>query len=254
MSKKTISKALFDLDNVFDVDDFLFVYQEELTDARTDAEIDLWTKLLGMEPPMKLLDLACGFGRHSNRLAALGYDVVGVDYTSGFLAIARQVADRLGVKVDYRQGDMRQIDFVNQFDRALLLFTSFGYFEDVENLHVLENMLRALTPGGKLGMDIPNRDAVVKDLPADTVIEKPDGLVINRLSFDTLTGHLYNHRIIIRGSLRKDKPHVVRLYNATEMQNMLKKAGAIDISIYGYDGQPLTPASSGMWVVASKPA
>jgi SAM-dependent methyltransferase len=245
--------ALFNLDNVFDVDDYLFVYQDDLTEERADSEIAVWTDLLHMEPPLKILDLACGFGRHSNRLAALGYDVTGVDYTPGFLAIARQVAGKLGVRVDYQQGDMRQIDFVDRFDRVLLLFTSFGYFTDAENLRVLENMVRALKPGGKLGLDIPNRDAVVKDLPADYVIEKLDGLVLNRLSFDPLTGYMYNRRVIIRDGQRKDKAHVVRLYNATEIQAMLKKAGAAEISLYGHDGRPLSLTSSGMWIVASKP-
>ena len=44
------------------------------------------------------------------------------------------------VQVDYRQGDMRRASFLNEFDRVLLLFTSFGYFEDEENVQVLENM------------------------------------------------------------------------------------------------------------------
>ena len=234
-------------------EDYLRVYLPYLAPKRTEREIVGLLGLLGLKPGNKILDLACGFGRHSNRLAALGYDVTGVDYTPGFLAIARQVAGKLGVRVDYQQGDMRQIDFVDQFDRVLLLFTSFGYFTDAENLRVLENMVRALKPGGKLGLDIPNRDAVVKDLPADYVIEKPDGLVLNRLSFDPLTGYMYNHRVIIRDHQRKDKAHVVRLYNATEIQDMLRRVGAAEINLYGHDGQPLTLTSSGMWIVASKP-
>ncbi len=253
MNEHAVSSALFDLEDVFNVDDYLFVYQDDLTEARADSEISMWTKLLTMEPPMKILDLACGFGRHSNRLAALGYDVTGIDYTPGFLDIARQVAEKLGVQVKYQQQDMRQIDFVDRFDRILLLFTSFGYFTDEGNLRVLEAMVRALKPGGQLGLDIPNRDAVVQDLPADFVIEKPDGLVINRLSFDALTGYLVNRRIILRENQRKDKPHVVRLYNPTEIRDMLKNAGAAEIHLYGNDGLPLTTASSGMWIVASKP-
>lgn len=253
MNEKMELNDLFDLNSVFDVDDYLFVYEDDLTEARADSEIAMWTKLLHMNPPMKILDLACGFGRHSNRLAASGYEVTGVDYMPGFLAIARQVANRLGVRVEYQQGDMRRIDFVDQFDRALLLFTSFGYFNDEENLRVLKNMVHSLKPGGMLGLDIPNRDVVVKDLPVDYVIEKPNGLVINRLSFDSLTGYFYNRRLILRDNQRKEKSHVVRIYNPTEIRDLLIKAGAIDISIYGNDGQPLTLDSSGMWVVASKP-
>lgn len=246
-------KPLFDLDCVFDVDDYMFVYQDDLTDERSDSEIALWTKLLEMGAPLKVLDLACGFGRHANRLAALGYSVTGLDFTAGFLEIARKEAERLGVQVEYRQVDMRQVCFVEEFDRVLLLFTGFGYFEDEENIRVLENMARALKPGGMLGFDIPNRDVVVKDLPRDYVIDKSGDLVINRLSFDILSGRFHNRRIVIRNGVRKDKPHSIRLYNSTEIHDLLNRAGLEDHKIFGYGGQPLTDQSGGMLVVARKP-
>ena len=68
----------------------------------------------------------------------------------GFLEIARQKAVELNVSPRFIQMDMRQIEFDQEFDRILLLFTSFGYFEDRENLLVLEKVVRALKPGGLL--------------------------------------------------------------------------------------------------------
>ncbi len=166
MSKKTSTSALFNLEAVFEVDDYLFTYQDDLTDERSDAEVVSLVKLLKIDSPMKILDLACGFGRHTNRLAALGHAVTGIDYMPGFLAIARKKAAEMGLQVDYRQGDMRQLSFVEAFDRVLLLFTNFGYFAERANLLVLQQIARALKPGGLLGFDIPNRDVAVKGLPA----------------------------------------------------------------------------------------
>jgi SAM-dependent methyltransferase len=202
---------------------------------------------------MKILDLACGFGRHANRLATLGHSVTGVDLQPGFLELARREAERMGVKVEYHQGDMRRIQFAEEFDRVLLLFTSFGYFEDVENAQVMENIARALKPGGLLGFDIPNRDVVVKDLPVSHVIDKDGNLIINRLSFDAITGRFHNRCIVIRDGIRKDKPHSVRLYNATEIRDLLNRAGLEVYRILGYDGQPLSANSRGMVIVAKKP-
>jgi SAM-dependent methyltransferase len=253
MSENTSPKALFDLNAVFEVDDYMYVYRDDLTDERSDAEVASLVKLLELDSPMKILDLACGFGRHANRLAALGHSVTGVDFTPGFLEIARKEAEGMGVKVEYRQGDMRQINFVEEFDRVLLLFTSFGYFEDDENVQVMENVARALKPGGLLGFDIPNRDAVVKDLPTSGVIDKDGDLIINRLSFDVVTGRFHNRRIVIRDGVRKDKPHSVRLYNATEIRDLLNRAGLQVYKILGYDGQPLSASSRGMMIIARKP-
>jgi 2-polyprenyl-3-methyl-5-hydroxy-6-metoxy-1,4-benzoquinol methylase len=63
--------------------------------------------LLELESPMKIFDLACGFGRHANRLAALGHFVTGIDYTPGFLEIAQKDAREWNVQVDYRLTEMR---------------------------------------------------------------------------------------------------------------------------------------------------
>jgi SAM-dependent methyltransferase len=171
----------------------------------------------------------------------------------GFLEMARHRAAEKGVQVDYRQGDMRQLDFVEEFDRVLLLFTSFGYFEDNENLRVLENVARALKPGGMLGLDIPNRDAVTKDVPSTHVIDRDGDLTINRLSFDVLSGRFHNHRILIRDGVRKDKPFSIRLYNTNEIRDLLDRAGLEIIKMVGYGGQPLTADSRGIMLVAQRP-
>jgi SAM-dependent methyltransferase len=253
MSHNTVSKVPFDLDAVFEVDDYMYVYRDDLTDERSDAEVASLVKLLELDSSIKILDLACGFGRHANRLAALGHSVIGVDFMPGFLEIAREKAAEMGVQVDYRQGDMRQVSFVEEFDRVLLLFTTFGYFEDEENVQVLENMARALKPGGLLGFDIPNRDVVVKDLPTSDVIDKDGDLLINRLSFDVLTGRFHNRRIVIRNGVRKDKPFSIRLYNATEIRDLLNRVGLEVYKMLGGDGQPLSASSRRMVVIARKP-
>ena len=253
MSERAVSDPLFSLEDVFEVEDYLFAYGDELTDARSDAEVSWVVKLLEIDRPVRILDLACGFGRHALRLAALGHTVTGVDYTPGFLALARQKAAEMGVQVDFRQGDMRQVSFVNEFDRVLLLFTSFGYFEDSENEQVIKNMARALKPGGWLMFDVQNRDTVLKDLPPADVIEKGGDLLINRLSFDALTGRFHNRRIVVRDGIRKDKPFSIRLYNATEMRDLLERAGLVDHRLLGEDDKPLSARSRRMVVMARKP-
>jgi len=253
MSQSSFRKPLFDLDAVFGVDDYLYFYSDSLTDERSNAEVALLMKMLELDSPMKILDLACGFGRHSNRLAALGHSVTGIDLMSDFLEIARKKAAEMGVRVDYRQGDMRQISFTEEFDRVISLYTSFGYFEDDENGLVMENMSRALKPGGLLLLDVPNRDVVVKGLPRSSVIDKNGDLMIDRVSFNALTGRSHNQRIVIRNGVRKDKPFSIRLYNATEIRDLLYKVGLDVCKVSADDGQPLSVGSRRIVVTARKP-
>jgi SAM-dependent methyltransferase len=254
MSEEPGSGPLFDVASIFEVDDYLYFYAESLTEERTEREVAALVELLDLQPPLRLLDLACGHGRHANRLAALGHTVTGVDITPGFLEIARRDAAAMGVQVDYRQGDMRRLPFEAAFDCVLLLFTAFGYFDDAGNLQVLENVARALRPGGVFVFDVPNRDMTAHVLRPYMVIEKDGNLMIDRSSFDMLAGLWSNQRIVIRDGVRKDKPFSIRVYNATELRERLARAGLVVDGIYGgWDGQLPSTKSGRLVVVARKP-
>jgi len=211
----------------------------------------LLVKVLQLDAPLKILDLACGHGRHANRLAALGHKVTGFDLTEGFLEIARRDAQQCGVQVDYRQGDMRFMDIGPEFDLSLMLFTAFGYFEDHENLVVLQNIARALRPHGRLVLDIQNRDAFMKRMLPYIVTEKEGNLMIDRTSFDVQSGRLHNRRIVIRDGVRRDKPFFVRLYSLTEIRDLLCQAGLeIEQALGNWDGQPISLDSGRMIIIA----
>src|SRR5690606_1167833 len=117
------------------------------------------------------------------------------DLMPSFLEIARKDAASRGVEVEYIQGDMRKIDFNSEFDRVILGFTAFGYFEDDENLLVLKKIARALKPGGLMIFDTIARDVYLKNQVSCFVMEKEGNLMIDRLSFDPLTGRQQNKRI-----------------------------------------------------------
>src|SRR5262252_4438729 len=104
-------------DGVFDAD-YLYFYAGMLTDERSDADADLIGRLLDLEPGMTVLDLACGHGRISGRLAGRGCVVTGLDAVSEFLDVARRDADARGVTVEYVRGDMRRLPWTAQFDRV----------------------------------------------------------------------------------------------------------------------------------------
>jgi SAM-dependent methyltransferase len=247
------SHPQFDYDAVFEVGDHMYFYGESLTDERSDVEVAGLVQIARLEAPLRILDVPCGFGRHTNRLAALGHYMTGVDLYPGFLEIARKDANARGVQVDFQQGDMRHLEFEAEFDRVTMLFTSFGYFEDEDNFRVLENVARALTLGGLFILDIPNRDTNVKTMPFTLVTEKNNDLMIDRGSFETFTGRMHNRRIVIRNGVRKDKPFFVRMYNPTEIRDWLKRANMEIIEMYGgYDGTPMTNDGRRMIIVAKR--
>jgi len=253
MTHEDSDKPVFDFEAVFEPEDYLYFYQDALTEERTKREIDFLVKELELDKPMKILDLACGHGRHANRLAELGHSVTGVDSTLGFLEIAKKEAKEKGVSVGYIMEDMRKISFQEEFGRVILLFTSFGYFEDDDNFKVLKNVANALKPGGLFCFDTFNRDVFLKNFLPYIVIEKENDLMIDRNTFDSVTGRLYTKRIVIRNGKRKYKPFFVRLYNPTEIVDLLNRVGLRIYKMYGdWDSKPFTNESRRMMIIAKK--
>ena len=253
MPNRPSEEKAFDIEAVFEPNDYLYFYSDFLTKERTEKEVEYLINVLDLEKSMKILDLACGHGRHANRLAELGYRVTGVDITPGFLDIAKKDAHERGVTVTYLQQDMRDINFTEEFDIVLLLYTAFGYFNDEENFKVLQNIAKALKPEGMLCFDAPNRDNILKRMHPFHVDEKGDDLMIERYTFDSLTGKSYNRRIVIRNGIRKDKFIALRLYNPSELKSLLRSAGFEIHQLYGYwDDNPPTFDSSGIVYIAKR--
>lgn len=113
-------------------------------------EVERIISLLELEPPLKMLALACGVGRHSIEFAKRGYDVVGVDRTEIYLNRAKEMATFGGVNVEFVRANIREFVRENEFDLVINLWTSFSYFEDIEeDRKVLENVYKSLKDRGK---------------------------------------------------------------------------------------------------------
>lgn len=243
----------FDFKSVFSAKDYLYFYENALKYEYTQQECTFLVRELALEKPMKILDLACGHGRHANLLGILGYSVTGIDDNPAFLAIAQADAEKRGLNVRYLCGDMRSITYYGEFDRITLLFSSFGYFTNEENEKVILNVADALTPGGLFCFDILNRDVFLKDLPRCAVRERNSDLMIDRNRFEPLSGRLYNARIVIRDGKRNDLPFFLRLYNPTEIIALLEKTGLHVEKICGdWAGSPFTGESKRMIIIARK--
>ncbi|MCR5888237.1 class I SAM-dependent methyltransferase [Hymenobacter sp. J193] len=126
--------------------------------------IDQLLAYLHPKPSYRLLDLACGKGRHAIYLSEQGLDVTGVDLSPKSIAHARQFAHTC---LHFHVHDMRDPLPYGPFDFIFNLFTSFGYFQhETENVVALRSATQALRPGGKLVIDFLNTERTVRELVA----------------------------------------------------------------------------------------
>lgn len=118
-------------------------------------------------PGSRILDIACGKGRHSNLLASLGFDVTGIDLSPDSIAEALQwESDSLHFFVH----DMRLPFWINYFDYALNFFTSFGYFRTQrEHNDAIRTIAGSLKPGGLFVIDYLNTHYTEEHLVQDEI-------------------------------------------------------------------------------------
>ncbi len=128
-------------------------FHDQIDEARTAREVDFITECLPRPEFCRILDACCGTGRHARRLAGSGYVVTGIDRNGE--AIARAIC--IGGGPSYLQGDIRTQKFpLGQFDAAIVMSQSFGYFDEATNRRILQSLANAIRPGGRIILDLWN--------------------------------------------------------------------------------------------------
>src|SRR5215470_11849160 len=116
--------------------------------------IDALLKRLEPLAGARMLDVACGAGRHAKYLASKGYRITGFDLAAESIRMAKQAESPT---LRFFRHDMRIPFGRNKFDYVLNFFTSFGYFESpADHSAVIRNMTDSLTPDGSLVLDYLN--------------------------------------------------------------------------------------------------
>lgn len=189
-------------------------------------EVDFIEDSLGVEKNGAVLDLACGIGRHAIELARRGYEVVGCDLSLAMLARAGDEAQSRGAKLDFVQGDMRELTFDERFDGVYCWNTSFGYFEEDKNIQVVERVRRALKTGGQFLLDVANRDFLIRQSPSLAWFEGDGCVCMDEMSVDFITSRMRVKRTIMFDDGRsREIEYSMRVYSLHELGKILHDTG-----------------------------
>lgn len=134
----------------------------------TVQEVDFLYSALSLRPGARLLDVGTGPGRHAIELARRGVQVVGIDTSARFLAIAREQASAEGVAVSLFQMDILSMPFDEEFD-AVISVCEGAFGLGLDDLAILRAITAALKPGGHAAVAAPNTFYVLSQQvePAD---------------------------------------------------------------------------------------
>jgi len=217
---------------------------------RTTAEVDRALKILKPRGDERILDLACGSGRHALEFRKRGFEVVGADISPELIEIARGEAAAADLDVEFVLADLRELAYEEEFDLVLNLNDgAIGYLEsDEENRRAFGVIARALRPGGRNLVQLPNvlyaREHLPQRswIPASSMVElvehrwnkgekRLEGLMVAAHFGEVLNGL---HGIEFSQ----------RLYTVEELRHIYVSAGMELARTYHGNGRPREPSAS----------
>jgi SAM-dependent methyltransferase len=214
---------------------YLRAYRDAERDAEAATQALAAAQLAACPPGGDLLDVPCGFGRHSLPLAAAGYRVVGVDRSQSLLDEAqRRAAGERWPK--FVRADYRELPFPDEsFAAALNLFSSLGYLGDEEDTRALAEIGRVLRPDGRLVIEILHRDRLVRAFrEQDWQLLGEGRLLLEQRTFDPASGLAQTTQTLIDSTGDRDsRTFSLRVYTATELLAMLRAAGFAEAKCHG---------------------
>jgi SAM-dependent methyltransferase len=210
-----------------------------LTEAQVRREVNFIEDSLGVAKGGVVLDLACGTGHHAVELSSRGYGVVGFDLSLPQLAVAGEYAQERGQKINFLQGDMRDMSFDEVFDGIYCWNTSFGYFEEEKNIAVAQRVFKALRPGGSFLLDVVNRDFVVEHQPSQVWFEGDACVCMDDMSVDFITSRLRVKRTMMLDDGRtRECSFSIRIYALHELGKLLHDIGFRVAEASGHPAYP----------------
>ena len=226
----------------------------------TRRQVDFLIEKLRLQPGARILDLACGFGRHSLELARRGFSVTGVDITPDYIRCAQDQAEREGLNARFLCADIRDTRFEDEFDAALNMADgAIGYLEnDAENRKIFATVAKALKPGGRHFMDVMNGDYADSHFPCQLWDAGEKCLTLSRFEWNRETRTLLYGQLDYAYGSPLPKPEMtegnpIRLYTLAEIEALFAPLGLRPTATYAdFSGTPASANAIQLMILSEK--
>lgn len=225
-----------------------------LTEERSAQEVDFLLDQMQLPSGSRILDVGCGFGRHSIELAKRGFEVVGIDPSAAMLASAQQRADQAGVTVEWQQIAAEEFVTDKPFDAAICLFTTLGQVTNEQsNVGLLARVADALVAGGHFWIEVPQREAKLATTKMQERFGAGDRYTDVQRYWNPSNKLFAEQFTLVNPDTTRTYNLVYQLFSVSELEGLLRMTHFSTKQIYArFEVQPLMPQNPMMLFYCQK--
>lgn len=211
----------------------------------------------------RVLDLGCGPGLYTSRLAALGHSCLGIDFSPRSIEHARAVAARDGLSCEYALGDLTSVVFAGAWDAALFLFGELNAFPRAVAADLLSRTRQALAPGGRVVLEV-HGEAFVRSIGAqpptwvvhtESVFSTEPHLVLRECTWHAPeSASVERYFVLSEASPPEIFASTTQAYSTAEYAELLGEAGLVQVDQYPCLTGREVPADPGLYVIVAASA
>jgi len=191
---------------------YLKEHKKYFSEKQLQNDVDFLIGVLNLKKKDKILDLACGHGRHTIELKKKGFNIEGLDFSDYLLKTAKNRAKQEHLQIKFYKQNIHSINLKTKYDKIFLFFSEFGLFDPNK---VLKNVSKILKINGLFLLDCDSVFRLIRYLIKHT--KAPYKFDFNNMELRE----------------KQKNSQVVRYYIAPELKNLFQNNGLKVISIYG---------------------
>jgi cyclopropane fatty-acyl-phospholipid synthase-like methyltransferase len=220
----------------------------------TVAEVEFLVKELGLNAGQRILDVPCGFGRHSVELAKRGYRVTGIDISSTFIEILKKRIALEELSIMPILGDVLAVEIPGSFQGAICMGNSFGYFDAAKMNVFVGKVATSLEKGARW---VINSGMLAESALAD--FERKRSFTVGAIQMDIANayvvdeGYMISEILYTRSGLQERHSFKHYVFTLSEVRRMMQAHGLRFVAAYGsLDGVTYKLGDAQVYIVVEK--
>jgi len=233
---------------------FLELWTKAMSEDYTAAEVKFIKEITALPPKSNILDVPCGYGRHSIAFAQEGFTITSIDIAEAYIQDLKEVVQKQKLPITAVQADILDYELRGDFDLALCLGNSFSYFSYYPMLHFARKVYHALNEGGIFLINTGAlAESLLPSLKENEWMQINDMLFLSKRIYHPGESMLQCDYSIIKKDKREDKTAYQYIFTLAEVRRLLTEAGFRQIEQYnGLEKLPYKLGDRQAYIVAKK--